>query len=119
MSVKCEQFIDINIINANCSIRQRGINAVYEGVNGRLAVSRRERRRRHEEDLIIDLASFKPYLFRVENVMFAEVEAYSIDVEGEEPSLAFIAAKVFVLDLDICVTVRSVVLNGGLGVWSF
>ena len=60
-------------------------------MNGRLAVSRRERRRRHEEDLIIDLASFKPYLFRVENVMFVEVEAYSVDVEREEPSLADMA----------------------------
>ena len=34
LSIKSEQFIDTNIINANCDIRRRSIDAVYERVNG-------------------------------------------------------------------------------------
>ena len=34
LSVKGEQFIDTNIINANYGIRRRSIDAVYERVNG-------------------------------------------------------------------------------------
>ena len=41
-----------------------------------------------------NFASFKPYFFRVKNIQFAEVEAYSVDVEREEPRVADMAVEV-------------------------
>lgn len=63
-----------------------------------------------------NFASFQPYFFRVKNVLFAEVEAYSVNVEGEEPRVANMAAEVFEFDFDVCDTVNVVILNDGLGV---
>ena len=48
--------------------------------------------------------------------MFAEVEALSVNVEGEEPSIALIVGIVFKFDINMCDTVRSIAVNAHLWV---